>query len=50
MMWQKKSPIDFTVEELDREIIARGARMPPDKRFEFDNSVSNHQWAETMKK
>jgi len=32
---QNKSPFDCTVEELDRELIARGAQMPEDERFRF---------------
>ncbi len=30
-----RSPIEFSIEELDRELIARGARIPEKKRFHF---------------
>ncbi len=32
---QHKSPFEFSVEELDQELIARGARVPDEKKFDF---------------
>ncbi|MFC2141195.1 trypsin-like serine peptidase [Acidobacteriota bacterium] len=32
---QRKSPLEFTVEDLDRELIARGAQNPGKKQFKF---------------
>lgn len=32
---QKKLPTDFSVEELDRELLARGAQIPVDQLFKF---------------
>jgi hypothetical protein len=32
---QRKSPLEFTVEDLDRELIARGAQTPGKKQFKF---------------
>jgi hypothetical protein len=32
---QRKSPLEFSVEELDRELIARGAQTPGKKQFKF---------------
>jgi len=34
----RKSPLEFSVEELDRELIARGAQIPEKKRFKFSDS------------
>jgi len=31
----KRSPGDFSIEELDRELIARGAKVPDEERFHF---------------
>jgi hypothetical protein len=31
----RKLPLEFPVEELDRELIARGAQIPGKKRFKF---------------
>lgn len=38
MIDQKKSPLEFTVEELDKELIARGAKAPVEKQFAFEDS------------
>lgn len=35
MTYQEKLLSEFTVEELDRELIARGAQIPGDKKFKF---------------
>jgi len=32
---QRISPVEFTVEELDRELVARGAQIPGEKLFKF---------------
>jgi len=32
---QHKSPFEFSVEELDQELIARGAEVPDEKKFDF---------------
>jgi hypothetical protein len=39
MTYRKKSPFDFSVEELDRELIARGAQIPSENPFEFRDRV-----------
>jgi hypothetical protein len=43
MTHQKKSIIEYSeeysVEELDRELIARGAQIPGEKRFKFDDTM-----------
>jgi len=33
------SPYEFSVEELDRELIARGAQVPDEKRFKFSDNM-----------
>ncbi|UCH94637.1 MAG: trypsin-like peptidase domain-containing protein [Candidatus Aminicenantes bacterium] len=38
MDYWKKSPYECSVEELDRELIARGARIPEQQRFYFNDS------------
>jgi hypothetical protein len=35
MAGQRKSPLEFSVEDLDRELIARGAQIPEKKLFKF---------------
>ena len=35
MAGYRKSPIEFSVEDLDRELIARGAKVPDEKKFKF---------------
>jgi V8-like Glu-specific endopeptidase len=37
MEYREKSPYECSVEELDRELIARGARIPERQRFLFDD-------------
>ena len=32
---QRKSPLEISVEELDRELIAKGAQTPGKKQFKF---------------
>jgi hypothetical protein len=32
---RKKSPLEFSIEELDRELIVRGSQVPEEKRFNF---------------
>lgn len=39
MNYQRRSPFEFSVEELDRELIVRGARVPVEKRFKFSDSM-----------
>jgi len=34
----RKSPIEFSIEDLDRELIARGARVPDEKKFDFNDT------------
>jgi hypothetical protein len=34
----RKSPIEFSIEDLDRELIARGARVPDEKKFNFKDT------------
>jgi hypothetical protein len=34
----RKSPIEFSVEDLDRELIARGAQVPDEKKFNFKDA------------
>jgi hypothetical protein len=34
----RKSPIEFSVEDLDRELIARGAQVPDEKKFVFKDT------------
>ena len=31
----RMSPLEFTVEELDRELVARGSQVPDEKKFKF---------------
>jgi V8-like Glu-specific endopeptidase len=35
----RMSPYEFSVEELDRELIARGAQVPDEKRFKFSDNM-----------
>jgi hypothetical protein len=35
MLYQKKSLNEFSIEELDRELVARGAEIPGEERFDF---------------
>jgi V8-like Glu-specific endopeptidase len=37
MACQRESAVEFTVQELDRELIARGARVTEEERFEFND-------------
>jgi hypothetical protein len=37
MVYGKKSPYEYSVEELDMELIARGARIPEQQRFLFND-------------
>jgi hypothetical protein len=37
MEYRRKSPYECSVEELDRELIARGTRIPEQQRFHFDD-------------
>ncbi len=39
MDYLKKSPFEFSVEELDRELIARAAQNPDAKPFTFGGSI-----------
>ncbi len=39
MDYQQRSPFEFSVEELDRELIVRGARIPVEKRFKFSDGM-----------
>lgn len=34
----RKSPIEFSIEDLDRELIARGAQVPDEKKFNFKDA------------
>jgi hypothetical protein len=38
MRYRRKSPYECSVEELDMELIARGARIPEQQRFHFNDS------------
>lgn len=40
---QRKSPLEFSVEELDRELIARGAQTPGKKQFKFKDKEGTPQ-------
>ena len=40
---QRKSPLEFTVEDLDRELIARGAQTPGKKQFKFKDNEGTFQ-------
>jgi V8-like Glu-specific endopeptidase len=40
---QRKSPLEFSVEELDQELIARGARTPGKKQFKFKDIEGTHE-------
>lgn len=42
MEWQIKTPFDLSVEALDRELIARGAQVPAEKRYEFPDSEGTY--------
>ncbi len=39
MDYQRRSPAEFSVEELDMELIARGAQVPDEKRFKFSDNM-----------
>jgi V8-like Glu-specific endopeptidase len=39
----RTSPCEFSVEELDRELIVRGAQDPDEKRFKFSDNMEPHQ-------
>jgi V8-like Glu-specific endopeptidase len=49
MEFQKKSLSDCSVEELDRELIARGARAPEEKRFQFPDRTGTPGRNDVMK-
>jgi hypothetical protein len=38
MVGYRKSPIEFSIEDLDRELIARGAQVPDEKKFRFKDT------------
>lgn len=40
---QRKSALEFTVEELDQELIARGAQTPEKKQFKFKDKEGTHE-------
>jgi hypothetical protein len=40
---QRKSPLEFTVEDLDKELIARGAQTPGKKQFKFKDREGTPQ-------
>lgn len=46
MVWQIKSPfespVESPVEKLDRELVARGARVPGEERFQFNDKEGTH--------
>ena len=44
----RTSPCEFSVEELDRELIVRGAQDPDEKRFRFSDKMGSHQRDEIM--
>jgi V8-like Glu-specific endopeptidase len=44
----KRSPGDFSIEELDRELIARGAKVPDEKRFYFRDTAGTPARDEIM--
>lgn len=37
-MDEQKSPFEYSIEELDRELIARGAQVPDEEKFDFKNT------------
>jgi hypothetical protein len=43
MAVQRESPLEFSVEELDRELIARGAQTPGKKQFKFKDKEGTPQ-------
>lgn len=43
-----RSPRDFSIEELDRELIARGAKVPGEKRFRFSDTAGTPARNEIM--
>lgn len=43
MGYRQKSPYECSVEELDRELIARGNKTPAEKRFDFNGKVGTPQ-------
>jgi hypothetical protein len=43
MAVQRESPLEFTVEDLDRELIARGAQTPGKKQFKFKDREGTPQ-------
>lgn len=45
----RKPPHEFTVEELDRELIARGARVPENKRLKFGDTAGTPERDGIMK-
>lgn len=49
MDFQRESPYEFSVEDLDKELISRGAREPNEKRFKFSDSMEIHERDEIMR-
>lgn len=43
MVEQRKLPIEYSVEELDRELVARAAQIPPKKLFKFKDKEGTPQ-------
>ncbi|UCH93507.1 MAG: trypsin-like peptidase domain-containing protein [Candidatus Aminicenantes bacterium] len=49
MGYQEKFPFELPVEELDRELIARGAQIPDEKRFKFADREGTPEREKIMK-
>ena len=49
MDFWRKSPYEFSVEDLDKELIARGARESNEKWFKFSDSMEIHERDEIMR-
>jgi len=45
----RTSPYEFSVEELDKELIARGAQVSDEKRFKFSDRMDAYEWDCIMK-
>ncbi len=50
MLEQRKSPIECTVEQLDNELLARGARLPQEQPFSFLDEPGTPSRNDVMKK
>jgi hypothetical protein len=50
MKYRKKSPYECSVEELDRELIARGAQISDEKRFQFTDKEGTSEREAVMKR